>query len=167
MPMGILASSNQDDIRSLEQLANQKVAVLEHSAYQRLLAAPLDTLTVQAQPLLPALPRDIQPVPISNLAKAIHQLSDTTDPETNEFVAIFGATPILQQAVKSRLAVKLLPQAQIIGFQPLAVGTVPQDGLKVERLILEIDKILERARRQGTLAEIYVRWYDQDLGQIR
>jgi ABC-type amino acid transport substrate-binding protein len=79
--------------------------------------------------------------------------------------AIFGPAPILQEAVKSDLPVKLASQAQNVGLQPLAIAVVSQDGLKTDRLISEINRILTRLQRQGTLAEIYLRWYEQDFSQ--
>ena len=71
----------------------------------------------------------------------------------------------VQVARDEGLPLKLTAPNQRLGIQPLAVAAVPQEGLKVARLIAEIDKILERADRQGTLAEIYLHWYEQDFSR--
>lgn len=160
MPLGFLipAASN---LQALNDLSGQRVGVLEHSSYQELLAPGGLALTVQQQPLLSALPAAIQPVPIANLPKTIRQLGESG----SELKAVFGPTPILQEAIKSDVPVKLLPKADQVSRAPLAIAVVPQDNLKIDRLVLEINKVLARLDRQGDLAEIYLRWYDQDLSR--
>ena len=166
MPLGILIPAAENNIQAASDLSGRKVGVLEHSPYQRLLSPGGQSLTVQGQPLLAAeMPPDVQAVGLSNLLKAIRQLDQPESDQEAAVQAIFGPTPIFQEAIKTDLAVKLAPQAQNLGFQPLAVATVPRDGLKVDRLLLEINKILDRLQRRGTLAEVYLRWYEQDLSQ--
>ena len=139
--------------------------MLAYSAYQRLLSPEGQQLTHAGQPLLPQTLTNVEPIPLSNLLKAIHQLGQADGEQESQVEAIFGPAPILQEAVKSGLPVKLLTQAQPVGSQPLAIAVVPQDELKTERLVLEIDKIVTRLQRQGILSEIYLRWYEQDLSQ--
>jgi ABC-type amino acid transport substrate-binding protein len=74
---------------------------------------------------------------------------------------IFGPGPIFQEAIKSDLPVKWVK----VGVQPLAIAAVSPNNLKVDRLMLEINKILARLHRQGTLAEIYLKWYGQDFSR--
>ncbi len=161
MPMGILIPAAENHIQTISDLSGRTVGVLEHSAYQHLLAPDGQSLTVHGQPLLTQMPADVQAVALSNLLKAIRQLEQPESSEAPPIEAIFGPAPIFQEAVKSDLSVKVINA----GFQPLAVATVPQDELKVDRLLLEINKILERLQRRGTLAEVYVRWYGQDFSQ--
>ena len=161
IPMGILNPTAANNIQALADLSGRRVGVLEHSAYQRLLTPGGSTLTIQQQPLLPPIPADVQPVVLSNLLKTIRQLSQPESEPEFQLDAIFGPAPIFQEAVKSDLPVQWVK----VGVQPLAIATVPQDNLKVDRLISEINKILERLQRQGTLAEIYLRWYGQDLSR--
>ena len=168
LPLGILIPDRADDLETLGQLSGRAIGVLEHSAYEQLLNANGAALRVQNRPLRPDLPADLHLVPVSNLAKAIQHLAGQeldTPTERTEFEAIFGPAPILQEAVKSGLAVKLATPTETIGGLPLAVAVVPQDNLKVSRLLEEINIILKRAHRRGTLAEIYLRWYGQDLSQ--
>jgi ABC-type amino acid transport substrate-binding protein len=164
MPMGILIPAATDNIQTVEQLTNRRVGVLEYSAYQRLLLFDEQTLTVQGQPLLTTLPSNTRPIALSNLQKTIRQMGQVSEPV--EVEAIFGPVPVFQEAIDSGLAVKLAPEAASLGLQPLAIAVVPQDDLKVERLVVEIDKVLDRARRQGVLSEIYLRWYGQDLSGV-
>ena len=160
MPLGVVVPAAAAEITSLEQLADHTVGVLEDSATQRLLTAELP-LTIDNSPLLPHRPARLQIVPLSNLAKDIQRLA--LEPGNVPFEAIFGPAPILQQALKSDLPLKVSASAAVFGEQPLAVAVVSQDGLKVERLVSEINKILARADRQGILAEIYLHWYEQDF----
>lgn len=160
MSVGFLIPA-ESRLRTLNDLSGQRVGVLEHSAYQELLAPGRSPLTVEQKPLRVSLPAEAQPVPVANLPKAIRQLAEP-DSELN---AIFGPTPVLQEAIKSDLSVKLLPRAENVSRVPLTIAVVSQDDLKVDRLILEINKVLDRLHRHGTLAEIYLRWYGQDLSQ--
>lgn len=166
MPMGILIPAEENKIQTLADLAGKKVGVLEYSAYQSLLTGQGQSLSVDGQILMPQIPDKVQTIGLSNLLKAIHQLAEPDNGEEFQVKAIFGPTPILQEAVESGLPLKLAPQAKSVGFQPLAIAVVPQDGLKVDRLLSAINQILELLQRQGTLAEIYYRWYQQDLSQI-
>jgi ABC-type amino acid transport substrate-binding protein len=162
MPLGVLIPIDENEIQSLAQLSGKKVGVLEHSPYQRLLTPEEGQLTVQGQPLMAQPPRDLQLIVLSNLIKDIRQLGQPAPP----FDAIFGPTPILQAAIERDIKVKLAPEAKAVGIQPLVIAAAPQEGLKVERLIAEINKVLDRMERQGTLAEIYLTWYNRDLSQI-
>ncbi|GIK41958.1 MAG: hypothetical protein BroJett011_57910 [Chloroflexota bacterium] len=157
MPMGILSLATANDIQGWDSLAGRQVGVLEHSAYQYLLGPGGAALTSQHQPLLPQTPPGIQPVALANLQKTIRQL----DQAELKIDALFGPGPIFQEAVKSELPVKWVQ----VGVQTLAIAAVPQDNLKVDRLMLEINKIVDRLHRQGTLSEIYLHWYGQDFSQ--
>jgi ABC-type amino acid transport substrate-binding protein len=160
VPMGILIPAENNDIRTLSDLAGRRVGVLEHSPYQRLLTAGGANLTVDGQPLLAEPPPNLRVVPLSNLPKSMRHLGNPAEnDEPLQIDAIFGPTPIFQEAIKSGFPVKLAPQARNLGVQPLAVATVPQEGLTVDRLIAEINNVLERLERQGTLAEIQLDWY--------
>jgi ABC-type amino acid transport substrate-binding protein len=98
------------------------------------------------------------------LAKDIRQLGQPAADPSPPVVVIFGPAPIFQAARERDFPVKLAP-VENIGRQPLTIAAIPQDGLAVNRLIAEINTILERLRRQGVLAEIYLRWYEQDYSQ--
>jgi ABC-type amino acid transport substrate-binding protein len=163
MPMGVLIPAEASEINGLADLSGQRVGVLEHSAYQRLLTVQDQPLTVWRQPFTSQLPADVQPVVVSNLLKAIRDLGQV---EANPpFQAIFGPAAILEEAVKSEEPVRLLAREDVLGVQPLVIATVPQDGLKVDRLLYEINHVLDRLERQGTLSEVYLRWYGQDLSR--
>ncbi len=159
LPLALLVPASAGDSPRLEDLTGQKVGVLEDSAGQFLLGAPGQPLTALGRPVLDRkLPAGLEPVAVSNLLKAIHDLGQPGQPD-----ALFGPAPVFQEAVKSELPVKVV--AGPLGYQPLAVAVISQDGLKVDRLLQEINKVLERHRRRGTLAEMYLRWYGQDYSQ--
>ncbi len=162
VPMGILVPIGNSSIETVEQLAGRRVGVLEYSAYERLLTEDGESLTVYGDPLLPPLPEEIRPVPLSNLQDSIRAMGVPTP--TLEFEALFGPAPVFREATRNQ-AVKLAPQAENLGLQPQVVAAMPQDGLAVERLIAEINTVLDRAEGQGFLAELYLHWYGQDLSQ--
>jgi ABC-type amino acid transport substrate-binding protein len=165
MPMGILVPAGNDALDSFAQLSGQRVGLLEHSAYQRLLTEEADRLTVAGKPLLGEATPDLQPVSVSNLQKSIRQLGQAEAEIETQLDAIFGPTPLLEEAVRTELPVRLAANASNVGVQPLVIAAVSQDDLKVERLILEINLILDRLQRRGELAEIYLDWYGRDLSQ--
>lgn len=158
MPMGLLAPAAS--ISSFEQLSGRQIGVLEHSAYQVLLTPESRTWTVQGQPMLAEFPANVQPFTVSNLVKSIHELPGSDQP-----AALFGPAPVFEQAIQSDLAVSLVPGSERLGFQPLAIAAVRQDGLKVDRLLAEINRVLDWLDRSGILAESSFRWYQQDISQ--
>ncbi|MEW5959407.1 MAG: transporter substrate-binding domain-containing protein [Chloroflexota bacterium] len=164
MPMGVLVPAQASGLPGVGALAGRRVGVLEYSAYQQLLAAPDPPPTVWGgQPFTTQLPADVQPVALSNLLKAIRDLGQSgTDPPVE---AIFGPVAIFEEAVKSEEPVRLLARADVLGVQPLVVAVAPQEGLKVDRLLAAINTVLDRLERRGTLAEVYLRWYGQDLSR--
>ena len=158
MPMGLLApAANSLDF---EQLSGRQIGVLEHSAYQVLLTPEGRFWTVQEQAVLAEFPANTQPFVVSNLVKAVHELPGSDQPE-----ALFGPAPVFEQAIQSGLAVSLIPGFERLGIQPLAVAAVRQDGLKVDRLLAEINRVLDWLDRSGMLAESSFRWYQQDISQ--
>ena len=166
IPMGVLVPADENDIQAFNDLANKKIGVLEHSAYQQLLSPDGQSLSVAGQSLLSQTPNGVQPISLSNLSTAIHQLGVPVGEGETQVEALFGPTPIFQEAIKSDLPVKLAPHAKNVGLQPLAIAIVPQDKLATNRLVSEINIILTRLQRQGTLSEIYLRWYEQDFSQL-
>lgn len=163
LPLGLLVAAEETDIAGLNDLAGRRVAVLEQSAYQRILTE--QPLTVYGQPLALPVPATTEVVPVSSLWQATEQLSPTTEIETT-LAAIFGPTPQLRLTINEGWPVKFASQAEQIGFQPLSLATRPQDGLSVDRLLTEINRVLVEADQQGDLSEIYYRWYDDDFSRL-
>jgi ABC-type amino acid transport substrate-binding protein len=162
--MGLLIPATQSDL-TLPQLEGRRIAMLEHSAYQRLLAAEEQPFTVQANPILKEFPPNVRPAPVSNLIKAIHQLSGDTDTPP-PFDAIFGPAPVFAQAVEAGLPVALVSGWERLGKQPLAVAAVRQEGLQVDRLLAEINRVLDLLEREGILAETSLKWYGEDITRL-
>jgi ABC-type amino acid transport substrate-binding protein len=165
MPLGVLIPAGEEGLQTLAELSKRRVGVMEHSAAQRLLTPGEWPLTVQGQALMPQPPADLQLIVLSNLPKSVRQFGQATEAAGPPVEAIFGPAPVFQEAIDSGLALKFAPEAGRVGLQPLAIATVPQGGLKVDRLIAEINQILERLQRQGALSEIYIQWYGQDLSR--
>ncbi len=160
MPMSFLTPKVESSPPTLIDLTGKQIGVLEYSAYHDLILSP--NLTVAQQPLLTALP-ELQAVPVSNMSNAIRQLGqpDAAPP----LDALFGPMPIFQAAIQENWPVQLTVQPEIVGYQPLAIAAVPRDNLHVDRLLTEIDRILNQLHQQGTLAEIHFTWYGQDFSQ--
>jgi polar amino acid transport system substrate-binding protein len=166
MPMGILTPVGSN-IQSIAQLEGRRVGVLEHSSYQRLLTPENESPTVYGQQLVAQPFPPLQLIVVSNLQKAIRQLGQPVEKaDTPQLDAIFGPTPLFQEAIKTGLPLQLAAEAKNIGVQPLVIAAVPQNGLKVDRLLAEINTALDRLQRQGVLSEIYLQWYEQDLSQL-
>lgn len=158
MPMGLLGPAATSP--GFEQLSGRRIGVLEHSAYQLLLTPEGRSWTVQGQPVLADFPLNAQPFVVSNLLKAVHEL-----PGSDRLDALFGPAPVFEQAIEAGLAVNLAAGPERLGFQPLAVAVVSQDGLKVDRLLAEINRVLDWLDRSGNLAESSFRWYQQDISR--
>ena len=165
MPMGVLVPRSNESLEDFTQLSGLSVGVLEHSAYQRLLTQEAALGTVNGELLLRVPETDLRLVAVSNLQKSIRQLGQPGAEAEIELEAIFGPAPLLEEAISSDFPVRLATNAADVGVQPLAIAAVPQEGLSADRLIAEINVVLNRLQRQGHLAEIYLQWYDQDLSQ--
>ena len=165
MPMGVLIPAGAANIESLADLAGRPVGVLADSAYQDLLTPAGSTLTVQAQPLIDPIPVEVRLVSLSNLPKAMRELGEPGSETAAQVEAIVGPAPMFAAAVQQGNPVQLTLQGERVGYQPLAIAVVPPQGLEVDRLLLEINKILERLQDRGALAELSLRWYNQDLSR--
>lgn len=167
IPMGILIPASEENINDLGDLFGRRVGVLEHSIYPRLLTPDGAQLTVQQQPFMLQPPADVELILLSNLQKSIRELGAANSEAEGQPDAIFGPTPMFEQAISRDLPVGLAPQAERVGLQPVSIVAVPRDGLTTDRLINEINKILARLREQGDLAEIYQYWTNQDLSRVQ
>ncbi len=167
LPLGILVAQGETDIRRLDDLANRTVGVLRDSSAERLLTA--ETVpTVQGQPLTAPFPASIQVAAVGNLSQATALLSQpiTADGLTAPFDALFGPTPLWQQAIANGWPVELAAEASIVGYQPVSVAVIPQAALSIDRLLAEVNHILTVADEQAILAERYYHWYNQDFSRL-
>jgi polar amino acid transport system substrate-binding protein len=164
MPTGIFVPETSP-VGSAIELSGRQIGVFEHSVYQRLFSNDVYTPTVAGQPLSLIPPSDVQLVVLSNMQKTLREMGDPTlNGGTPD--AIVGPAPVLEQAISANvLSFKVIRDPANLPAHPLVVAVVAQDGLAVERLTAEINTILERLERQGTLAELSLRWYNQDLSQ--
>lgn len=163
LPMGVLIPGEEENIETFDDLSGRTVGALEYTLYQDLLTPGPDQGALQQRYLTTFAPADVTLVPLSNLPKSIRSLGDAAQSDEIQLKAIFGPTPIFQQAIERDLPVKLAPEAKRVGWHPLSVAAVPRDGLTPDRLVSEINQTLLRLQEQGTLAEVQYRWYGQDL----
>jgi len=164
LPLGLLVAQDEATINTLNDLADQSLAVLENTAYQRIISE--NNLTVQAQPLSLTLPETTQLIPMTTLLQATEQLS-TTQAITNPIKALFGPAPILQQVINEGWPVKFATDGQRIGYQPIAIAVAPPPDVTINRLLDTLNTIVTLADEQGVLAEFYYKWYDQDFSRIQ
>lgn len=165
LPTGIALAAADHRIEDLDQWVGRRLGVLEYSLYQRHLMAQAP-LTIQQQQFLLAFPAGIRPVPLSSLQASI-QVLGRVGPDERPFDALFGPTPIFEQAMRQGERIKLAPKAKFTGFHPASIAVTPRDGLAVERLISEINRILVALQQQGLLAELHLKWYGQDYSRPR
>ncbi len=166
IPTAIVAPA-ASPIQSVKQLAGRRVGAFEHTTYQRMLTPAETAPTVKGQSLGAALPDNARLIVLSNVQKAIRQMGQAEKATGPQVDAILGPAPLFQQAItENKLPLKLFRDDKTLPPHPLAIAAVPQNGLKVERLLAEINTVLNRLRRQGTLSEIYIRWYGQDFSQM-
>lgn len=166
MPTGILVPADSN-IQNLAQLAGRRVGVFEHAVYQQMFTPAEAVPTVQGQPLIASRPENVQLIVLSNVQKAIRAMGQPDAANSELRVdAIVGPAPVFEQAItESKLPLKIVRDDAKLPPQPLVIAAAPQAGLKVDRLLAEINKVLDRLHRQGTLAELSLQWYGQDLSQ--
>lgn len=170
IPTAILVPQSSG-ITSLAGLSGRRVGVFEHSVYQRLLTPAEVPVLVDGRPLISQIPDSTRLIVLSNMQKVIRQWGrpeeeNPTVPPLPEVDAMVGPAPVFEQAIsENRLPLKIITDEANLAPHPLVVAAVPQNNLKVDRLLSEINIVLDRLQKQGTLAEIYLRWYGQDFSR--
>lgn len=157
MPVGFLVAADNAAIQSPADVTGRRVGALENSPYHTLLTTP--QTTIQGQPVIAAWPADIQPIAVSNLPKAIRELTPTSEVEV-----LFGPTPIFEVAAREGMPVQFVPDGHQIGVVPLAIAAHNPDT--AQRLIERINEALDIFHRRGILAELYIQWYRRDLSRL-
>lgn len=165
-PSGILTPTDSR-IQALSQLAGRRVGTFEHSVYQQMLTPAEPIPIVNGQPLIAARPDNVRLIVLSNVQKAIRQMGRAEEgDDLLQVDAILGPAPVFQQAItKSKLPLNMVRADEDLPPQPLVIAAVPQDGLKVDRLLAEINAVVERLHRLGTLSELSLQWYGADFSR--
>lgn len=166
IPTAILVPANSN-ISTLAQLTGRRVGVFEHTVYQQMLTPAEPVPLVQGRPLIAARPANVQLTVLSNVQKAIRAMGQPAETgNAPQVEAILGPAPVLEQAItEGKLPLKIVRDDANLPPQPLVVAVVSQNGLKVDRLLAEINKVLSRLHRQGNLSELSLQWYGQDISQ--
>jgi polar amino acid transport system substrate-binding protein len=77
--------------------------------------------------------------------------------------AVISALPTLEQAIEEGEPIKILGDP--LFFEPLAVAIDRQAPLDPTRLAEEVGRIVEEMHSDGTLTELSMKWYGEDLTQ--
>jgi polar amino acid transport system substrate-binding protein len=75
--------------------------------------------------------------------------------------AVISALPTLQEAIDSGEPIKILGDP--LFYEPLAVAVDRQAPLDPASLVDEVSQIVEEMHSDGTLTELSMKWYDEDL----
>ncbi len=159
MPTGLLLPQTSP-VSGAAQLGGRAVSALEHSVYQRMLTPGEPLPPVGGQSLRGELARDARLLVLSNIQKSIRE----TEEGKFRVDAYLGPAPVFEQAIReNNLPLRIIRDNEALPPQPLVIAAVPQDGLAVDRLIAEIDTVLIRLQSHGTLAELALKWYGEDI----
>jgi polar amino acid transport system substrate-binding protein len=77
--------------------------------------------------------------------------------------AVISALPTLEQAIDSGEPIKILGDP--LFYEPLAVAIDKQAPLDPTSLVEEVGRIVEEMHNDGTLTELSMKWYGEDLTQ--
>jgi polar amino acid transport system substrate-binding protein len=77
--------------------------------------------------------------------------------------AVISALPTLEQAIKDGEPIKILGDP--LFYEPLAVAIDKQAPLDPTSLVDEVSRIVEEMHSDGTLTELSMKWYGEDLTQ--
>jgi polar amino acid transport system substrate-binding protein len=75
--------------------------------------------------------------------------------------AVISALPTLQEAIDSGEPIKILGDP--LFYEPLAVAVDRQAPLDPASLVDEVSQIVDEMHSDGTLTELSMKWYDEDL----
>jgi polar amino acid transport system substrate-binding protein len=75
--------------------------------------------------------------------------------------AVISALPTLQEAIDSGEPIKILGDP--LFYEPLAVAVDRQAPLDPATLVDEVSQIVDEMHSDGTLTELSMKWYDEDL----
>jgi polar amino acid transport system substrate-binding protein len=77
--------------------------------------------------------------------------------------AVISALPTLEQAIEDGEPIKILGDP--LFYEPLAVAFDKQAPLDATSLVDEVSRIVEEMHADGTLTELSMKWYGEDLTQ--
>jgi polar amino acid transport system substrate-binding protein len=147
-----LAVQQGSDITSFDQLAGKTIGVGIATTYELYLERKLDIPGYDFQYLVPA---DVTIKTYDTDSSAIQDLV------LGRVDAAFSAIPTLQGAIDNNKPIQLLGDPAF--YEPLAVAIDKSAPLDPTSLVAKISQIIDEMHQDGTLTELSMKWYGEDL----
>jgi len=151
-----LAVQEGSDIATLEDLSGKSVGVCGACTYEFYLRRDLN-IDLPGFTFEYLVPEDIEIVTYDTDSTAIQDL------EIGRIDAAMSAVPTLQGAIDKGREIQLLGEP--VFSEPLAVALDKSSTLDSTALTEEIAAIVQEMHDDGTLTELSMKWYDEDLTQ--
>jgi polar amino acid transport system substrate-binding protein len=147
-----LAVQQGSDITSFDQLSGKTVGVCGECSYEFYLEQKLNIPGYDFQYLIPS---DITIKTYDTDSTAIQDLV------LGRVDAAMSAVPTLQGAIDKGKPIQLLGDP--VFYEPLAVAIDKSAPLDPTSLVAKISEIVDQMHQDGTLTEISMKWYGEDL----
>jgi polar amino acid transport system substrate-binding protein len=147
-----LAVQQGSDITSLDQLAGMTIGVGIATTYELYLERKLDIPGYDFQYLVP------ENVTIKTYDTDSSAIQDLV---LGRVDAAFSAIPTLQGAIDNDKPIQLLGDPAY--YEPLAVAIDKSAPLDPTSLVAKISQIIDEMHQDGTLTELSMKWYGEDL----
>lgn len=147
-----LAVQQGSDIASFDQLSGTKVGVCGACTYEFYLSRTLNIPGFDFEYLVP---EDVQLVTYDTDSTAIQDL------EIGRVDAVMSAVPTLTTAIDKGREIQLLGDP--VFYEPLAVAADQGSTLDSQPLIDEVTRIIQEMHSDGTLTDLSMKWYGEDL----
>jgi polar amino acid transport system substrate-binding protein len=139
------------DITSADQLSGKTIAVCAGCTYDFFLQG---TLTIPGY-TIPEPPAGVTVKGFDTDSTAIQAL------ESGQADAVMSATPTLQSAIDKGRSMSLLGEP--LYYEPLSVAIDKSSELDQASLVAAVSDIIEDMHADGTLSELSMTWYGEDL----
>ena len=147
-----LAVQQGSNITSLDQLAGKTIGVGIATTYELYLERKLDIPGYDFQYLVP------ENVTIKTYDTDSSAIQDLV---LGRLDAAFSAIPTLQGAIDHAKPIQLLGDP--VYYEPLAVAIDKSAPLDPTSLVAKITQIIDEMHQDGTLTELSMKWYGEDL----
>ncbi len=147
-----LAVQKGSSITSLDQLAGKTVGVCGACTYEFYLERSLDIPNYTPTYLVP---ENIKIVTYDTDSTAIQDL------QLGRLDAVMSAVPTLQGAIDKGKEIQLLGDP--VFYEPLAAAADKSAPLDPKSFIQKVSDIIDEMHQDGTLTELSMKWYKEDL----
>jgi len=151
-----LAVQEGSSIASIEDLSGATIGVCGSCTYEFYLRRDLN-IDIPGFTFEYLVPEDVEIVTYDTDSTAIQDL------EIGRIDAAMSAVPTLQGAIDKGRDIQLLGDP--VFYEPLAAALDRESSLDSSALTEEISGIIEEMHADGTLTELSMKWYDEDLTQ--